>query len=81
MKNFWLDRRPKLFKQDNPYAEHYGKWYILKGDSQDTFRYLHKDGSWRVSAWNPQTGDYTGYFDSENAAQQFLDSLSDLILA
>ncbi len=73
MRNYWLDRRPKIYCQSNPYVEHFGKFYVIKGDSSDTFRYLHNDGCWRISAWNPQTGEYTGYYNSEAEAQRQID--------
>jgi hypothetical protein len=73
MRNFWLDRGPRICQQGNPYAEHFGRWYIIKGDSSDSYLYLHRDGYWRVSTYNTQLGEYTGYFESLESAERHLD--------
>jgi hypothetical protein len=71
MRNFWLNRRPRIYQQQNPYADHYGKWYVMKSDgSTGTDLYLHTDGVWRVTTYNILNGKYTGYFDTEDNARQ-----------
>lgn len=71
MKNFWLQRRPRIYQQINPYADHYGKWYVLKrSDTLNTDLYLHKDGEWRITTFNVSEGQYTGYFDTLVEAEE-----------
>lgn len=73
MKNFWLLRRPRIYQQVNPYAEYYGKWYVIKhSDSLGADLYLHRDGIWRVTTFNINCGDYTGYFDTKEDAEDAL---------
>lgn len=70
MKNFWLSRKPKICQQTNPYADFYGKWYIMKRSyTQETDLYLHRDGIWRVTTYNILIGEYTGYFNSRHEAE------------
>lgn len=67
MKNFWLQRRPQIVQQLNPYADFYGKWYVYKSNDE---LYLHADGVWRGTTFN--AGQYSGYFDTEEAAEETL---------
>lgn len=74
MKNFWLLRRPRIYQQLNPYAEFYGKWYIMKrSDTVGSDLYLHSDGIWRVTTFNINRGDYTGYYDNLKDAERALE--------
>jgi hypothetical protein len=70
MKNFWLERKPRIFQQLNPYADFYGRWFVFKEVGQSLF--LHKDGIWRSSTYNPTSGEYTGYFTSQEEAEDVL---------
>jgi len=71
MKNFWLLRRPRIYQQTNPYTDEYGKWFVLKySNAVGTDLYLHKDGVYRVTTFNSQAGEYTGYFDTEDEAKE-----------
>ena len=72
MKNFWLQKRPKIHQQLNPYAEYYGKWYVIKRSDKLTDLYLHKDGQWRITAFNIDTGRYTAYFDTQKEAEEII---------
>lgn len=77
MKNFWLARRPRICQQHNPYADFYGKWYIIKySDLLGTDLYLHKDGVWRVTTFNVDIGYYAGFYDSKADAELILRSSS-----
>jgi hypothetical protein len=74
MRNFWLQRRPKIYQQTNPYADFYGKWFIYKrSDELGCDLYLHTDGVWRVTTFNINSGLYSGYFDSEKEAEEALE--------
>jgi len=70
MRNFWLLRKPRIYQQQNPYAEHYGKWYVMKSGDSGTDLFLHTDGVWRVTTFNINNGIYTGYFDTKDAAEK-----------
>jgi len=72
MKNFWLERKPRIFQQLNPYGDFYGRWFILKEVIPGQSQFLHKDGLWRSSTYNTITGEYTGYFTSQEEAEDFL---------
>jgi len=81
VRNFWLDRRPKIHMNSNPYdSDSYGKWYICKPDGEmmtiygpsPKFIYLHKDGSWRSSTYDPVRGKYSGFYNSEREAEEIL---------
>jgi hypothetical protein len=75
MKNYWLQRRPSILQQLNLYADYYGKRYIFKrSDDLDSDLYLHKNSVWRVTTFNINTGNYTGYFDTEKDAQETLNN-------
>jgi hypothetical protein len=69
MKNFWLLRKPRICQQINPYADFYGKWYVIKRSyTQNSDVYLHRDGVWRVTTYNVLIGKHTGYFNTEQDA-------------
>jgi hypothetical protein len=81
MKNFWLDRRPKIVQMLDIYnPDVYQKWYICKPNpdanpyigfsSQSLF--LHKDGIWRTTTWVSETSQYSGYFDTWEEAYNCL---------
>ena len=73
MKNFWLRRRPRIYEQINPYADHYGKWYAIKySESLNTDLYLHRDGVWRFTTFNINAGEYTGYFNTREEIEKLL---------
>ena len=65
MKNFWLDRKPRILQQLNPHVDFYARWFWPS-------EFLHKDGIWRSSTYNSTTGEYTGYFNSQEEAEDFL---------
>ena len=81
MKNFWLERRPKIVQMLDIYnADVYQKWYICKPNpdavaylgfvSQSLF--LHNDGVWRGTTYNNATGKYSGYYDTYDEAYDHL---------
>jgi hypothetical protein len=72
MRNDWLARRPQIYQQSNPFLDYYGRWYISKGTSPDIV-YLHPDGIWRSSTFNPRVGDYTGFYHTKIDAEKVLD--------
>lgn len=75
MRNFWLQRRPRICQQTNPYTDHYGKWFVLKySDAVDTDLYLHRDGVYRVTTFNIEAGIYTGYFDTYSEAEEAVEA-------
>lgn len=73
MNNFWLDRRPQVYQQLNPYADCYGKYYVLRGTDYESFEYLHRDGTWRSTPFNLTVGKYSGYYDTLEEAVETLD--------
>lgn len=74
MRNIWLDRKPRLYQQTNPYIDHYGKWFVMK-ESPSGRVYLHKNGSWHSTTYDMYTGEYLGYYDSFEEAEAALNSL------
>lgn len=64
----WLDKHalPNTF---------YGKWFIIKhfGVGSESHRYLHRDGIWRESTYNPLTDNFDGYYDDVNEAERCLE--------
>lgn len=81
MKNFWLDRRPKIVQMLDPYnSDVFMKWYIIKpnhdavpfiGFNSNSY-FLHKDGVWRSNTYNDKTSQYSGYYDSWEEAYERL---------
>lgn len=81
MKNFWLDRRPKIVQMlDISDVEVYRKWYIYKpnpdanpyiGFSSKSL-FLHADGVWRNTTWDSETSQYSGYYDTWEEAYNCL---------
>lgn len=85
MRNYWLDRRPKIAQVLDPYnPDVYHKWYICK-PSPDAYQngylyvgyghtslFLHKDGVWRNTTYNVETEQYSGYYDSWEEAHDTL---------
>jgi hypothetical protein len=68
MKNYWLNRKPKILKLNNPgHLISHGKYYISGREG-----YLHKDGIWRGSAINWDTYQWSGYYDTFEEAESVL---------
>lgn len=78
MINAWLERMPKIYQQSNPYADYYGRFYVSKG-SPNSSLYLHKDGIWRTTTFNPQLGEYSGYFITRKEAEEAIENEKRLV--
>lgn len=81
MKNFWLDRRPKIIQvTDMHNPDIYMKWYVTKPNNDtpafigfgSSSYFLHWDGVWRTTTYNYFTEQYSGYYDTWEEAYERL---------
>lgn len=63
--------KPEPHQFYSPRFEHHGHWYVPI-EVRDNFHYLHQDGVVRGSTENVDTGKRTGFFPTEEAAQEAL---------
>lgn len=54
-----------------------GKWYAISTDQPLSPKYLHTDGIWYGSTKHPDTGLYTGYYDTRELVEVELDKAND----
>ena len=71
MKNFWLECKPKIYQQLNPYGNFFGYWTVCK-QIVNICLYLHKDSTWHSTTYNVEMNKYNGYFHTREEAEETL---------